>query len=193
MNEKLLIQLLKIVKQSKQTILKAFEDDSSRASFRGNFAEACFVDFDTVLEDIQKYTKSLANSIKKEAQTFNRDYESEEQMIKAVRNSFKNINLELKELITIYKEINSNITNDNIQALLSLQISKKILYDYIVWCEKLENALMGIGKDEAVFISNTAIESEIISFIANNTKSNDLNCWLPFFGGIGLGFLLDED
>ena len=183
MNNTLLIQLLKIIKQSKKPILKAFEDDSSRASF---------VDFDTVLEDIQKHTKSLANSIKKEAQTFNRDYESEEQMIKAVTNSFDSISLELKELITIHKEIKSNITNDNIQALLSLQIGKKILYDYIVWCEKLENALMGIGEDEAVFIPNTAIESEIISFIVNNTKSNDLNCWLPFFGGMGLGFLLDE-
>lgn len=32
MNEKLLIQLLKIIKQSKQPILKAFENDSSRAS-----------------------------------------------------------------------------------------------------------------------------------------------------------------
>lgn len=183
MNEKLLIQLLKIIKQSKQPILKAFEGDSSRASF---------VDFDIVLEDIQKHTKNLANSIKKEAQTLNREYKSEEQMIKAVTNSFESISLEVKELITIYKEINSNIANDNIQALLSLQISKKILYDYIVWCEKLENALIGIGEDEAVFISNTAIESEIISFIANNTKTNDLNCWLPFFGGMGLGFLLDD-
>jgi len=184
MNDNLLIELLKIIKQSKQPILKAFEDDSSRASF---------VDFETVLEDIQKHTKNLANSIKKEAQTFNREYESEEQMIKAVTNSFESISLELKELIIIYEEIKSNISNDNIQALLSLQISKKILYDYIVWCEKLENALMSIGKDEAVFIPNTAIESEIISFIANNIKSNDFNCWLPFFGGIGLGFLLDED
>lgn len=184
MNDNLLVQLLKVIKQSKQPILKAFEDDSSKASF---------IDFDTVLEDIQKHTKSLANCIKKEAQTFNRDYKSEEQMIKAVSNSFESINLELKELITIYKEIKSNIANDNIQALLALQISKKILYDYIVWCEKLENALIGTGEDEAVFIPNTVIESEIISFILNNTKSNDLNCWLPFFGGIGLGFLLDED
>lgn len=183
MNDNLLIQLLKIIKQSKQPILKAFEDDSSRASY---------VDFNTVLEDIQKHTKSLANSIKKEAQTFNCDYESEDQMIKAVSSSFESISLELKELMTIYKEIKNNISDDNIQALLSLQISKKILYDYIAWCEKLENALMGIGEDEAVFIPNTAIESEIISFIANNTKSNDFNCWIPFFGGIGLGFLLDE-
>lgn len=184
MNEKLLIQLLKIIKQSKQQILKAFEDNSSRASF---------VDFNTILEDIQKYTKSLANSIKKEAKTFNRNYDSEEQMIKAVSNSFESINLELKELINIYKEIKSNISNDNIQALLSLQISKKVLYDYVVWCEKLENALIGIGEDEAIFIPNIECESEIISFIVDNTKSNNLNCWLPFFGGIGLGFLLDNE
>ena len=184
MSEILLIQLLKIIKQSKQPILKAFEDDTSKASF---------VDFDTVLEDIQKHTKSLANSIKTEAKTFNRDYESKEQMIKVVTNSFESINLEIKELITIYKEIKSNISNDNIQALLSLQISKKVLYDYIIWCEKLENALIGTGEDEAVFIPNTAIESEIISFIVDNTKSNNLNCWLPFLGGIGLGFLLDGE
>jgi hypothetical protein len=184
MSEILLIQILKVIKHSKQPILKALEDDTSRASF---------VDFDTVLEDIQKYTKCLANSIKKEAKTFNRDYESEEQMIKAVTNSFESINLELKELIAIYKEIKGNISNDNIQALLSLQISKKVLYDYMVWCEKLENALIGIGEDEAIFIPNIECESEIISFIVDNTKSNDLNCWLPFFGGLGLGFLLDED
>lgn len=84
-------------------------------------------------------------------------------MIKAVSNSFESINLELKELINIYKEIKSNISNDNIQALLSLQISKKVLYDYVVWCEKLENALIGIGEDEAIFIPNIECESEIIS------------------------------
>jgi hypothetical protein len=183
MNEKLLIQLLKIIKQSKQPILKAFEEDSSQASF---------VDFDSVLEDIQKHTKSLANSIKKESQTFNRDYESEGQMIKAVSNSFQAIELELKELIIIYNEIKGNVSSDYIQALLSLQISKKVLYDYIIWCEKLENALIGIGEDEAIFIPSIEIESEIISFIINSTMSNELSCWLPFFGGIGLGFLLDD-
>ena len=183
MNEKLLIQLLKIIKQSKKPIIKSFDNEISRVAF---------VDFDSVLENIQKYTKKLANSIKKEAKTFNRDYESEEQMIKAVQNSFDSIGLELKELIIIYKKIKSNILNDHIQALLSLQISQKILCDYILWCDKLENALIGIGEDEAIFIPNTTIESEIISFIVDNTKSNDLNCWLPFFGGIGLGFLLDE-
>jgi uncharacterized protein YukE len=183
MNDNLLIQLLKIIKQSKQPIIKAFDDDSSRASY---------VDFNSVLEDIQKHTKQLANSIKKEANTFNRDYESEEQMIKSIQNSFGNINLEVKELITIYKEIKSNISNNNIQALLSLQISKKVLYDYIVWCEKLESALMGIGEDEITYIPNVEIESEIINFMANNAGSNNLNCWLPFLGGIGLGFLLDD-
>jgi len=184
MNEKLLLELLKIIKQSKRPILKAFEGKTSRASF---------INFDTILEDIQKHTKSLASSIKKEANTFNRDYDSEEQMIKSVNNSFENINLEVKELITIYKDIKSNMSNDNIQALLSLQISKKVLYDYITWCEKLENALIGIGDDEVIYMPNVQVESEIISFIADNTKSNDLNCWLPFFGGIGLGFLLDDE
>lgn len=184
MNNAQLVQLIKIIKQSKQPIIKAFEGDSSRASF---------VDFNTVLEDIQNNTKQLANTIKKEANTFNRNYESEEQMIKAVTNSFDSIGLELKELITIYKDIKSNISTDNIQALLSLQISKKVLCDYIVWCEKLENALFGIGEDEVIFMPNIEIESEIISFITDNTKSNDLNCWLPFFGGMGLGFLLDDE
>lgn len=184
MNHKLLIELIKIIKRSKQPIIESFEDKPSRDSF---------IDFDTVLEDIQKHTKSLASSIKIEAKTFNHDYESKEQMIKAVTNSFENINLEVKELIVIYKEIKSTISSDNIQALLSLQISKKVLYDYIVWCEKIENALIGIGEDEAIFIPNIEIESEIISFLVDNTKSNNLNCWLPFLGGLGLGFLLNEE
>ena len=76
--------------------------------------------------------------------------------------------------------------------MLSLQISKKVLYDYIIWCEKLENALLGIGADEAIFIPNIECESEIISFIVKNTKSSELNFWLPFFSGLGLGFLLDD-
>ena len=33
MNDKLLIKLTKIIKQSKQPIIKAFEDDSSRVSY----------------------------------------------------------------------------------------------------------------------------------------------------------------
>ncbi|MFA9373306.1 MAG: hypothetical protein ACERKK_04010 [Poseidonibacter sp.] len=114
-------------------------------------------------------------------------------MIKSVSDFFDNINFEVNELINIYKDIKGNISNDNIQVLLSLQISKKVLYDYIVWCEKLENALMGIDEDEVIYMPNVEIESEIITFITDNTKSNDLNCWLPFFGGIGLGFLLDDE
>lgn len=159
MNEKLLLKLIKIIKQTKQPIIKVFEDDSFKSSY---------VDFDSSLEDIHQYTKSLAKAIRKEANTFNKNYESEEQMIKDVSNSFENINSEVKELITIYKEIKSNISDDNIQSLLSLQISKKVLYDYIVWCEKLENALISISEDEAIFIPNIEIESEIINFIANN-------------------------
>lgn len=183
MNSELLIELLKVIKQSKQPIMQTFESDISNASF---------LDFDKVLENIQKQTKKLANSIKKEAQTFNRDYKDEEQMIQAVKSSFDNINLELKELIVIYETIKNKISKDNIQALLSIQVSKKILYDYILWCEKLENALLGIGENEVVFVPNIEIESEIISFIVDSTEVNNLNCWYPFFGGIGLGFLLDD-
>lgn len=183
MSEILLLQLLKIIKTSKKPILKAFEDDSSKASF---------IDFDTILDDIQKYTKELANSITKETATFNRNYTSETQMIEAVANSFNNINIRLQKLIDIYEEIAYNTDNEHIQSLLSLQISKKVLYDYVIWCEKLENTLIGIGKNEAVFVPNIEIESEIISFIVHNTKTNNLNCWIPFFGGIGLGFLLDD-
>ena len=67
MNNNILIELLKIIKQSKQPILKAFES---------NISKVLFVDFDSVLEDIEKHTKSLANSIKKEAKTFNRNYKN---------------------------------------------------------------------------------------------------------------------
>ena len=183
MEDKLLIQLIKIVKQSKQPVLSAFTTDLKRVYF---------VNFETILDDVQKHTKHLANTISKEAKTFNKNYENEESMIKAVKNSFENIDLEVKELVTRYKEIKANISVDNIQALLSLQITKKILCDYVLWCEKLENALLGIEQDEVIFMPNIEIESEIISFINGNSKSNELNCWLPFVGGLGLGFLLDE-
>lgn len=184
MEDKLLIELIKIVKRSKQPILSAFEINPKKLYF---------VNFENILKDIQRHTECLASSIKNEAKIFNRNYENEENMIKAVHNSFENINLEIKELLNIYKEIKANVSKDNIQALLSFQISKKVLYDYILWCEKLENALLGIGEDEVVFIPDIEIESDIISFITKNTKSNELNCWLPFFGGLGLGFLLDEE
>ena len=183
MEDKLLIQLIKIVKQSKQPVLSAFTTDLKRVYF---------VNFETILDDVQKHTKHLANTISKEAKTFNKNYENEENMIKAVKNSFENINLEVKSLVTIYKEIKANISRNNIQALLSLQIIKKILYDYVLWCEKLENALLGIVQDEVIFMPNIEIESEIISFFNENTEANVLNCWLPFLGGLGLGFLLDE-
>jgi hypothetical protein len=183
MNEKLLIEIIKIIKQSKQPIVRALSTD---------FNQKSFVDFDTVMEDIQKHTKKLANSITKEAKTFNREYDSEEQMIKAVKDSFKEIESVLRDLVAIYKDIKSEAVDNNIQALLALQISSKILNDYILWCEKLENALLGSGDDEAVFIPNIEYESKIISFIVDNTNSNELSCWWPFFGGIGLGFLLDE-
>jgi len=114
-------------------------------------------------------------------------------MIRYVSNSFDNINFEVIELINICKEVKNNCSDDNIQTLLSLQISNNVLYDYITWYEKLENTFMESGEDEIIYIPNTTIKSKIISFIANNSKSNDLNCWLPFLGGIGLGFLLDDE
>ncbi|WP_375722924.1 hypothetical protein LXN10_10180 [Arcobacter sp. KX21116] len=183
MNEKLLIELLTIIKQTKQPIIKAFEDKNSRA---------LSIDFNSVLENIQKHTKKLVNSIKKEANTFNNNYNNEEEMIKAVKNSFDSINFEVKKLTKIYIEIECNISKNNIQSLLSLQISKKVLYDYITWCEKLENVLLEISDEEVTFIPNIEIESEIINFIVNNTKSNELNCLLPFISGLGLGFMLDD-
>lgn len=182
MNEKLLIELIKIIKQSKQPILKVFEHDY----------EEVFVDFENVLGDIQKQTKRLANAIKKEAKTFNQNYESEEKMIKSVKSSFETISLGLKELIIVYAEIKSQLADENIQALLSFLIVQKILSDYILWCEKLENALLGIGKDEAIFVPNVIIESKVIDFIIENTQSRAFSFWLPFLSGVGVGFLLDD-
>lgn len=184
MNEKLLLELIKIIKQSKKHILKVFEDTSRQSTY---------VNFDTVFDNIEKYTKVLANTIKKEANTFNKDYDSEEQMIKEVENSFENINKPLQELTSIYNGIKHYSSFDNMQQILSFKVIEKILNDYIIWCEKLENALIGIGSDEVIFMPNTKLESEIISFIVENSSDNSLDCWVPFLGGMGLGFLLDSE
>ena len=184
MNETLLIELIKIIKNSKKAIVINFENEAKKTAY---------VDFDKVLQEIEKHTKNLANTIKKEAQTFNKNYESEEQMIDSVKNSFSQINKALFELLTIYKEIKNSSASEEIQKLLSLKVIEKILNDYMLWCEKLENALLGIGNDEVIFVPNIINESKIINYIANNTKQNDLNCWIPFLGGIGLGFLLDDE
>ncbi len=123
MDSNLILKLLKIIKQSKKAVIEVFEEDFS--------VRTSYVDFNHILENVQKATENLASSIKNEANTFNRNYSGEKQIIKSINNSFENINSKLRELITIHNDIKSNISKDNIQALLSLQITRKVLNDYI--------------------------------------------------------------
>ena len=51
---------------------------------------------------------------------------------------------------------------------------------------------MGIDTNEVIFSPNLQEEIKLIHFISENTHQ-DYNCWLPLFGGIGLGFLLDDE
>ncbi len=184
MDEKLIFEIVKIVKKSKTLVLYTFEDKNLKTSY---------VDFDSVLDDIQKYVKRLGKAILKESDSFSRSYNSDEKMIKTIDSSFDKINMELENLMGIYKEIKSEISNDNIKALLAFQVIQKVLYDYILWCDKLENAIFDISDSkEIIFSPNIDIEGEIINFVSHNTKSNDTNCFLPFLGGLGLGFLLDD-
>jgi len=182
MNEKLLIELLKIVKNSKSLVLKAFEDNGSKQ---------LHVDFDSIIQDLIYHTKILADTITQEAKTFNNDYISEDEMIDSIKDSFDSINFELNMVIDIYLIIKNSLSLDNIDSLLAFQVCKKILYEYIVWCEKVENALFEM-EGEAIFTPNIEVENEIIKFIAENTNLKNSGWQFPFLGGIGLGLLLGD-
>ncbi len=183
MDDKLLISLLKVIKQSKQIVLNTFENHTTKNSY---------IDFDTIFNNIDDLTQELSNSIEKESKTFDSEYQDEMQMKKAVTKSISNINKPLNKLSDIYIEVqNTKTYNDEIHQLLVLKVIEKILNKYLHWAEKLEFALMGTGTNEVIFSPNLDEEIKLIQFISENTNQ-DYNCWLPFLGGIGLGFLLDE-
>lgn len=184
MDEQLLIGLLKIIKSSKKEIVLYFSE---------SVAETEYVDFDDVLEKIEKYTKNLARTIQREAPTFNQAYESEEQMLSAVEKSFSNIHNALSELTTLYRAIKKSIPHEKMEKMLSLKVAEKLLNDYMLWCEKLENALLGIGNTEVIFMPDIILEGDIINAIANSTTQKSFNRWLPFLGGIAMGFILDDE
>ena len=180
MNDTLLLELLKIVKKSKNLVIKSFEEKGFSNSF---------VDFETTCEELGKETKNLARAIDKEALNFNRDYKNENELKRAINTSFENINKELKKILKIYQKVKNLQKEDDIEAALSLLFVRKILEDYFIWCDKLENAFLGLCSESVIFKPNVKLESEIFNFIEQNTKSSE--CMLPFLGGMGLGFLLD--
>ena len=116
------------------------------------------------------------------------EYEFKEEMLEEIENFFEDINFELKSLIDIYLKLKSS---EDFEALLTAQIVKKIIFDFLIWCEKLESAILENGEGEAIFIPNIDDEIKIINYFKNNTKKSDWK--LPFFGGLGLGYLLFDD
>ncbi len=184
MNDKLLISLLKIIKHSKQIAIDAFEQNNSETSY---------IDFDTIFNDIDKLTQKLSSSIEKESKTFDKDYKDEEQMIDALTKSISNINKPLKKLANIYTDVlNTKNYDDEIQKILVSKVIEKILNKYLHWADKLELALMDMDIKEVIFSPNLDDEIKLVKYISENTNQN-YTCWLPFFSGIGLGFLLDDD
>lgn len=185
MDDKLLLQLLKIIKKSKQIVLNAFEKDS--------YEEKSYIDFDAIVNDVDDVTKDLLESIIAESKTFNRDYETEEQMVNTVTYSFLNINKQLVKLSDLYMQVQHAqiLKEEEIQQLLLSKAIEKILNKYLHWAEKLECVLMGMDEGEVIFSPNINDEIKIIQFINENTNQNT-DYWLPFLGGFGVGFLFGE-
>jgi hypothetical protein len=183
MTDKLLIEILKIVKQNKQTVLDGF---------KAKRTNVYYVDFEKVFDSIDDYVKKLTQSIVNESNTFNKNYEDEKQMLDAVTKSMQNIDDETKNIINIYVEINSVERRDETEKILALKVLQKILNDYLHWCEELELALMGLNTNEVIFSPNVDNEAKLVSIVSKNTNK-DCNLWLPFLGGLGVGYMLGDE
>jgi len=184
MNDTLLLELLKIVKKSKNLVIKSFEEEGFSASF---------IDFESTYKELEEQTERLASAIKSEAPNFDKNYKNEDELKKAISKSFEHINTELKKVIAIYLETKGLHVEDNIETTLSLLFVKKILLDYVLWCDNLENAFLGISSENVIFKPSIKLESKILNFIVENIDKKSTSCMLPFLGGIGLGFLLDGE
>lgn len=190
MNKEALLGIIKIINKSKYLILNNQDID----------ADYFFINADLTLSDLQLHGKNLLNQIKQEAPTFNEEYDTQEELLDAVQDSFNNINNELIPLIEINNyfentvisyEYNSLLSKEQANNLLILQIAKKILSDYLKWSDALECALLEVSDNYVTFCPNITIESQIIQFIENiPTRVNQgSDCLTPFLIGWGIGNL----
>lgn len=181
MNEDIILELLKIIKDSKLEIIKLFDEEIKEL-------EIC--SFENFTELVLDYSMDLGNTLMQESSAFVVGYDDKEFMIKELKKSFINIKKSLSNLLDLYKKIKSSTFKKEVEKEIYLKVVEKVLNDYMLWCEKLENAILGVGKSDIVFAPNVEVENKIASYIIKNEISK--NYVFPFLVGAGFGYLMDE-
>ncbi|PSM52986.1 hypothetical protein CBLAS_0087 [Campylobacter blaseri] len=182
MNEEVVIGLLLIIKDSKKKITELFDKEEQEKDFLTSYG---------FTENIIEYSMNLGNTLLKESPVFLKSHDDKKAMLKEVKKSFKNIKTSLQDILDLYEKIKFSKFSKNLEKEIYLKVVEKILNDYMLWCEKLENAILGIGGTEVVFAPNVEVENKIAKYIIQKRVGAD-SFALPFLFGVGFGHLMDE-
>ncbi len=149
------------------------------------------IDPEVVIGELINLTEKLSSAIQTRAETFDKRYNNEDEMLHEIKIFFEKLNSYIEKITMIFIDIKTNL-DDTLSKLLALKYVEKILCDYLIWCEKLENAILGLGSTEVIFKPDVKIENRIFSYASERLIKHNDSWLLPFVGGIGLGFLLDD-
>lgn len=141
-----LIEIVKIIQQSKQLVQNPEKANSSYA-FQNN---------NSTLNDIQNNLLALEKSITVGIKNLNGHYSSKEKLLAKFQLAFKPINYDLQKLIqskqALEREVGqyihlNDIPDEQAYNLVLFFIHRKILADYLNWCDQLECSLLGIRNE----------------------------------------------
>jgi len=135
---------------------------------------------------LKKITESIVQTINDKMYVLNQQYSNEDELKNAIQNFFLYLDSYIIELISIYKKVKFS-QNRGIEKTVSIKIIEKILFAYLLWLEKLESAIMGVGKQEAILNIDIALEVELIEYISKTSKKS---CLVPMLALFGVGFLI---
>ena len=161
-----LIEIVKIIQQSKQLVQNPGKANSSYA----------FPNNNSTSDELKNNLLSLQKSIEVGIKNLNGHYSSKKELVAKFQLAFKPINYDLQKLIqsklAFEREVSpyihlNDIPDEQTYNLVLFFIHRKILADYLNWCDQLECSLLGI-RDESTKL-NLDISFEMMLFkIFNN-------------------------
>lgn len=195
LTDDVLIEIFKIIKKSKLLILNS----------KNLKSQYTFQKYQITSDYLQQNLQSLSEIIQIEGNKINGRYKSKTILLNRFRTFFIRLNLYITNLVKIHnaleKEVSQyinlhHIPKDKSYNLILFFVNRKILMDYLAWCDQVECALLNMADKNISFIPNLKFEMMLYKIINNlkenrklNTKETDPN--LSFLAGLGLGIWFD--
>ena len=189
MEEKMQLAILKVIKLHKLKIIDSLSLEQSTSTPVNHIV------LDKELNNCISEAKGLIKKVLDKSGPFNQKYDTEQQMIGAFESYFGSIDTPLKKILNSYENIyNSNL--EEIHITLALNLIKKMLVDYMLWLEIIENNILEVSTHDATLYMDIEKESELIESFEelevglNNDSESELSKTVTILGFFGLGLIL---